>query len=116
VNAPSSPLLQLPKWSSSAVLGPSTGYKLGNLAVILLLPAFLWLGALFSRPRKEERFLFPIYLLLVIGVGEAVFLDQAMDAVRSHKTIAVGKYIHKDVAAIVLLFHVLFYQFLAQWH
>jgi len=75
-----------------------TGYKLGNMAVILL-PAYLWLGIVFSRPHKEERFLFPIYPLLAIGA--AVFLDQALDAVRSHKT--VGKYIRKDMAAIVLL-------------
>ena len=50
-------------------------YSKGNMVVILL-PAFLWIGIVFSRPHKEERFLFPIYPL--IAIGASVCLDQVM--------------------------------------
>ena len=51
--------------------------NLGTFGVILL-PAYLWMAVVFSRPHKEERFLFPIYPLFAIGT--AVVLDVVIDA------------------------------------
>ena len=34
---------------------------------LVCVPTYLWMGIVFSRPHKEERFLFPIYPLLAIG-------------------------------------------------
>eukprot|EP00558_Chaetoceros_sp_UNC1202_P012263 CAMPEP_0197238608 /NCGR_PEP_ID=MMETSP1429-20130617/5109_1 /TAXON_ID=49237 /ORGANISM="Chaetoceros sp., Strain UNC1202" /LENGTH=319 /DNA_ID=CAMNT_0042697813 /DNA_START=16 /DNA_END=975 /DNA_ORIENTATION=+ len=65
--------------------------------IVVLLPMYLWFGIVFSRPHKEERFLFPIYPLLAIG--SAVFLDQLMDVtVMIQKSI--GNVIGRDVCTV----------------
>jgi len=34
---------------------------------VILLPMYIWIAVVFSRPHKEERFLFPIFPLLAVG-------------------------------------------------
>ncbi len=46
----------------------------GRSLAVLLLPAYLWVAVVFSRPHKEERFLFPIYPLLAIGASSVMNL------------------------------------------
>jgi len=36
---------------------------------ILMAPLYIWVGIVFPRPHKEERFLFPIYPCLCLGAG-----------------------------------------------
>ena len=60
-------------------------YSKGNMVVILL-PAVLWIGIVFSRPHKEERFLFPVYPL--IAIGASVCLDQVMELTNIHNFFA----------------------------
>lgn len=48
----------------------------------VLLPMYLWMGIVFPRPHKEERFLFPIYPMLCLGV--AVTLRELMYLFTSH--------------------------------
>mmetsp|Transcript_14003 Transcript_14003/g.20916 ORF Transcript_14003/g.20916 Transcript_14003/m.20916 type:complete len:600 (-) Transcript_14003:55-1854(-) len=62
------------------------GYPMGNSSstlrakdgdmIVILLPLYLWAMIVFSRPHKEERFLFPIYPIL--AVGAAVFLEHTI--------------------------------------
>jgi Alg9-like mannosyltransferase family. len=47
-----------------------------TMMMVILLPMYLWLAIVFSRPHKEERFLFPIYPL--IAMGAVVFLDECL--------------------------------------
>eukprot|EP00979_Chaetoceros_neogracilis_P000889 scaffold187_cov266-Chaetoceros_neogracile.AAC.19 len=70
-------------------------YSLGNMIVILL-PACLWIGIVFSRPHKEERFLFPIYPLIAIGASTC--LDQVMELTGIH--IYAGKMLKIDAARV----------------
>jgi alpha-1,2-mannosyltransferase len=37
--------------------------------LVILLPMYVWLGVVFPRPHKEERFLFPIYPGLCLGAA-----------------------------------------------
>ena len=48
-----------------------------ELIILLLLPMILWICVVFSRPHKEERFLFPIYPM--IAVGTALVIDKILD-------------------------------------
>lgn len=49
----------------------------GGLDVVwVLLPMYLWMAVVFLRPHKEERFLFPIYPMICLGV--AVTLREIM--------------------------------------
>jgi len=41
--------------------------------LLYLLPAYLWLGVMFTRPHKEERFLYPIYPLLCLAAAQTVW-------------------------------------------
>ncbi len=50
-----------------------------QLTVLMLLPMILWMIMVFSRPHKEERFLFPIYPLLALGA--ALLLDRVLDLI-----------------------------------
>jgi len=63
---------------------------------VTLLPACLWIGIVFSRPHKEERFLFPIYPL--IAIGASVCLDQVMELVGIHNY--VGKILKRDPSRV----------------
>ena len=40
--------------------------------LLYLLPAYLWLAVMFSRPHKEERFLYPTYPLLCLAAALAL--------------------------------------------
>ena len=48
-----------------------------ELIILLLVPMILWICVVFSRPHKEERFLFPIYPM--IAVGTALVIDKILD-------------------------------------
>lgn len=37
--------------------------------LVILLPMYAWLGVVFPRPHKEERFMFPIYPALCLGAA-----------------------------------------------
>lgn len=49
---------------------------------VVCMPMYLWMGIVFSRPHKEERFLFPIYPLLAIG--GAVFVELFLETSKLH--------------------------------
>jgi alpha-1,2-mannosyltransferase len=89
------PLLVLKHLVSSRTVASKDECNIERLAVILL-PAYLWMAIVFSRPHKEERFLFPIYPLLAIGA--AIVLNQAIDATGICSI--VEKFIHRDTTTI----------------
>ncbi len=49
----------------------------------IMLPMYLWMGIVFSRPHKEERFLFPIYPLL--AVGASITLEQTLGVIQQQQ-------------------------------
>jgi alpha-1,2-mannosyltransferase len=57
---------------------------------ILFLPAIIWLCVLFSRPHKEERFLYPIYPILALmaaysmSVISQIFSDLFSDIITNN--------------------------------
>jgi len=77
--------------NSSSKKGKNTkGYVATDVATILA-PAFLWLALVFSRPHKEERFLFPIYpSICIAGAFAFIGIDEAakvMKVRRAWKTV-----------------------------
>jgi len=59
--------------ATAGTTATTTTTSLSSSMLIALLPMYLWMATVFSRPHKEERFLFPIYPL--IAVGAVIFLD-----------------------------------------
>ncbi len=53
-----------------------------QIIVLMLLPMMLWIVMVFTRPHKEERFLFPIYPMLAIGA--AMVIDKVLDLTNIH--------------------------------
>lgn len=49
-----------------------------SLKILALIPMYIWMGIVFPRPHKEERFLFPIYPILCFGA--AITIDETFDA------------------------------------
>jgi alpha-1,2-mannosyltransferase len=56
-----------------------------QMHILVLLPMILWMGIVFPRPHKEERFLFPIYPMLALGT--AIVIDQVLEMTCIHKLV-----------------------------
>jgi len=70
-------IVSLPLLMVSRIVARRPLRRRGGLDVVwVLLPMYLWMGIVFPRPHKEERFLFPIYPILCLGV--AVTLREVM--------------------------------------
>ena len=66
------PLIYLKEYlSQPTMMKPQVKKVLGIFATIAA-STLLWLGILFSRPHKEERFLYPVYPLVAIMAVSAV--------------------------------------------
>ena len=50
----------------------SQNERLNRYSRFIMFGAYLWMSVFFTRPHKEERFLYPIYPLLLIGAGIAL--------------------------------------------
>jgi alpha-1,2-mannosyltransferase len=53
---------------SSKVLG----LELARRRTLLVIPAALWVGAMLTRPHKEERFLYPVYPFIAVAAATAL--------------------------------------------
>jgi len=97
-------ILALPcLWMQRLVRRSSTTTRDNKGVDLVLFPMFLWIGVLFTRPHKEERFLFPIYPMLAIGT--AVFLDLVLETFSIAPTILrvwtsrrVSRVVHREDA------------------
>lgn len=93
--------------SSATTSVETNATKQNRYARFIMLGAYLWMFVFFTRPHKEERFLYPIYPLFVIGASITLnhiyaFLKRA--TANSHQILAV---LIKLVPVLVVLVHAL---------
>ncbi|KAL3770479.1 hypothetical protein ACHAW5_001492 [Stephanodiscus triporus] len=64
----------VPIASLSWTIGSRPPARVGVAALLLsvLSPMYVWMAAIFPRPHKEERFLFPIYPMICLGAATTV--------------------------------------------
>mmetsp|Transcript_14146 Transcript_14146/g.29748 ORF Transcript_14146/g.29748 Transcript_14146/m.29748 type:complete len:583 (+) Transcript_14146:480-2228(+) len=56
----------------------ASSHNSDSLKILLLVPMYVWIGIVFPRSHKEERFLFPIYPVLCFGAS--ITIDEIFDA------------------------------------
>jgi alpha-1,2-mannosyltransferase len=102
-------LLALVSWPLIELKGrlqpqSNTGNNVVLLWRFIVLPMVIWMGVFFTRPHKEERFLFPIYPLICLsGAISVSLLQDLLMGVVSH--VKLGRGILKLLPALVVLAH-----------
>jgi len=76
-------LFALPSLLVERLLGRRRNRDMG--VELVMFPMFLWIGLFFTRPHKEERFLYILYP--IFAMGSTVLLDQIMEITFIHETI-----------------------------
>lgn len=80
----------------------TTNLKLRNSFMVILFAVFLWVLIFFTRPHKEERFLYPIYPLFLIIASVSMSLVRSVMK-RVFKSSIIGQLMDKLPHLIVLV-------------